>query len=127
LPISNERPIGRDRAKKQRASSSSVNSSSCFDILQKIQRDRAKFEEDFTAVNKDECDQMSLRYERKLAIQEQHLQIASRSALLQEKILMLHEKEREDRLMTMDLDKFSPWVCDDYINQQKLIAAKSAE
>ncbi|PWZ56611.1 hypothetical protein Zm00014a_018588 [Zea mays] len=54
------RPIGRDRAKKQRSNNSS-SSSACFEMLQKIQLDRSRFEEDMKAASKYESEEMAVR------------------------------------------------------------------
>jgi hypothetical protein len=118
------RPIGRDRAKKQRSNNSS-SSSACFEMLQKIQLDRSRFEEDMKAASKYESEEMAVRYDRKLAIQEQHLKLVAESTMIQKEMLRFQQKEREDRVMTMDLDKVAPWVREYYINEQKAIAAKS--
>jgi hypothetical protein len=42
------RPMGRDRAKKARSTSTSINSTACMAMLQKFQEDRARFEEKAT-------------------------------------------------------------------------------
>jgi hypothetical protein len=71
------RPMGRDRAKKQRSSSNSSNSSSttCLLVLQKMQVDRTAYEERVEAASKDEVKGNASRAERKLSIIEQQIKI----------------------------------------------------
>ncbi|XP_025798694.1 uncharacterized protein LOC112878676 [Panicum hallii] len=117
------RPMGHDRAKRLRGSpgvGSSASSTACLDVLQKIQSDRAKYDERQEIASKDEAQEVAARYERKLSLVQEQVDI-------QRKMLELHEKERMDKIMFMDLDKVQPWVRDFYIREQKKIAGWNNE
>ncbi|PUZ65800.1 hypothetical protein GQ55_3G254300 [Panicum hallii var. hallii] len=117
------RPMGRDRAKRLRGSpgvGSSASSTACLEVLQKIQSDRAKYDERQKIASKDEAQEVAARYERKLSLVQEQVDI-------QRKMLELHEKERMDKIMFMDLDKVQPWVRDFYIREQKKIAGWNDE
>jgi hypothetical protein len=112
------RPMGRDRGKRLRGSpgvGSSASSSACLEVHQKIQEDRAKYDERQEIASKDEAQEVAARYEKKLSLVQEQVDI-------QRKMLELHEKERMDKIMFMDLDKVQPWVRDFYIREQKKIA-----
>ena len=123
--------MGRDSAKKLKSANSSASSTGCLEVLQKIHSDRAKCDERQEELVKDESKEIAERYERKLKIQEETMKIQSESVSIQKeqvsiqhRMLELQEKERTDRVMMADLDKFAPWVRDFYILEQKQIAAK---
>jgi hypothetical protein len=59
------------------------------------------------------------RAERKLAIQEEQL-------CVQQRMLAIQEEQQENRVMSMDLDKMTPWVKEFYMSKQKELAAKRA-
>jgi hypothetical protein len=122
------RPMGRDKAKRLHTSSSGASSSACLEVLQKIQCDRAQFEDKLEAQSKDESKEMAGRYEKKLALQQEAVNIQKclleKQVTLQERVLVLQKKEREDRVMGIDLDKMSPWARSYYLQQQKEIAEK---
>lgn len=120
LPPTIPRPIGRDRAKKQRSNSTSSNSNSsaCLEVLQKMHVDRAAHAERIEMAAKEESREIASRADRKLRMLERQMKI-------QEEMLQLQKDDREERVMNMDVDKLLPWVRDYYINKQKEIAAKS--
>jgi hypothetical protein len=118
LPARIERPMGRDKAKKQCSGTSSSSSSACLEVLQKLSMDQYAQAERAEEANK-------RRSERKLRIQEQQFELSKRSIVLQEKMIQLQEKDRTDCVMTLDVEKMTPWVREYYINQQKQIAAQS--
>ena len=74
------------------------------------------------------------RYERKLRLQEESInfqkdsmnfqELLTKQVSIQEKMLALQEKERVDKVMMADLDKFPSWVRDYYVIEQKEIAAR---
>jgi hypothetical protein len=113
------KPIGRDRAKKQRTSSDSSNSksSACLEVLQKMQVDRNAFDERVEAASKDEVQEIASRAERKLNLIEQQVKI-------QHEMLQMQKVEQERQFMAVDVDKMAPWVRDYYISMQKQISAK---
>ena len=119
------RPMGRDRAKKLRTSSSTGSSAACLEVLHKMQNDRTRFEERAEAQSKDE----SRIEERKLEVAEETMkmqkELLTKQVNLQERALVLQEKERVDRVMWSDLDKMSPWVRNFYLKEQKEIAARA--
>ncbi|XP_025822372.1 uncharacterized protein LOC112898218 [Panicum hallii] len=129
------RPMGRDSSKKLRAANSAASSTGCLEVLQKIHSDRAKYDARQEELVMDESREIAERYERKLKIQEETMKIHSESVSIQKELLSkqvaiqqqmleLQEKERTDRVMMADLEKFSPWVREFYIQEQKEIAAK---
>jgi hypothetical protein len=113
------RPMGRDRAKKQRSSSNSSNSSSttCLLVLQKMQVDRTAYEERVEAASKDEVKGNASRVDRKLSIIEQQIKI-------QQEMLQIQKVEQERQFMAMDVEKMAP-LHDYYITMQKQISAKT--
>ena len=44
---------------------------------------------------------------------------------IQQEMLQLQKEDREERVMSMDVDKMTPWVREYYINKQKKIFAMS--
>jgi hypothetical protein len=118
LPPKIAKPIGRDRAKKQRTSSDSSNSksSACLEVLQKMQVDRNAFDERVEAASKDEVQEIASRAERKLNLIEQ--------VKIQHEMLQMQKVEQERQFMAVDVDKMAPWVRDYYISMQKQISAK---
>jgi hypothetical protein len=129
------RPMGRDSAKRLRSANSSASSTGCLEVLQKIRSDRAKYEERQEEHIKDESKEMVERYERKLRLQEESInfqkdsmnfqkELLTKQVSIQEKMLALQEKERVDKVMMADLDKFPSWVRDYYVIEQKEIAAR---
>jgi ABC-type cobalamin/Fe3+-siderophores transport system ATPase subunit len=60
---------------------------------------------------------ISARSERKLAIQEQQLR-------LQERLVTLQEEREENLVMSLDLDKMTPWAKDFYLMKQKEIVTR---
>jgi hypothetical protein len=125
LPARIERPMGRDKAKKQCSGTSSSSSSACLEVLQKLSMDQYAQAERAEEANKREAMDFASRSERKLRIQEQQFELSKRSIVLQEKMIQLQEKDRTDCVMTLDVEKMTPWVREYYINQQKQIAAQS--
>jgi len=128
------RPMGRDTAKRLRSANSSASSTGCLEVLQKIHSDRAKYEKRQEEHIKDESKEMVERYERKLRLQEESInfqdsmnfqkELLTKQVSIQEKMLALQEKERVDKVMMADLDKFPSWVRDYYVIEQKEIAAR---
>jgi hypothetical protein len=55
---------------------------------------------------------IAVRDERKLAIQEEQLRV-------QQRMLAIQEKQQENLVMSMDLDKMTPWVKEFYMSSQK--------
>jgi hypothetical protein len=82
--------MGRDRAKKQQSSSNSSNSNSttCLEVLQKMQVDQNAFDERVEATSKDEVTQIVSHGERKLNLMEQQLKI-------QQEMLQIQKVEQE--------------------------------
>jgi hypothetical protein len=75
------RPMGRDRAKRLRGSpgvGSSASFTACLEVLQKIQSDRAKYDERQEIASKDEAQEMAARYERKLSLVQEQVDIQGR-------------------------------------------------
>jgi len=124
LPPRIDRPNGRDKAKKARNSTSS-SSSACLEVLQKMSIDRSAYEERVQAASEEEAKEIASHSERKLAIQEEQLQIQKAQVEVQKEMLQLQKEDREERIMTMDVEKMQPWVRDYYINKQKKISAMS--
>jgi hypothetical protein len=112
--------MGRDRAKKQQSSSNSSNSNSttCLEVLQKMQVDQNAFDEKVEATSKDEVTQIVSHGERKLNLMEQQLKI-------QQEMLQIQKVDQERQFMAVDVDKMAPWVRDYYISMQKQISAKT--
>ena len=123
LPPRIDRPNGRDRAKKPRTSSTA--SSACLEVLQKMSMDRHAYEERVEAATKEEAKDIASRSDRKLALQEEHLQVQKAQVQIQRELLELQKEDREERVMSIDLEKLSPWVQEYYINKQKQISAMS--
>ncbi|KAG2592312.1 hypothetical protein PVAP13_5NG550600 [Panicum virgatum] len=123
LPPRIDRPNGRDRAKKPRTSSTA--SSACLEVLQKMPMDRNAYEVRVEAATKEEAKDIASRSDRKLALQEEQLQVQKDQVQIQRELLELQKADREERVMSMDLEKLSPWVQDYYINKQKQISAMS--
>jgi hypothetical protein len=119
LPPKISRPIGRDKAKKMRSSSTSSNSTACLEVLQSMRSDQQAHEERVEQATGATEDATAARSERKLAIQEQQL-------VLQERMLRVQEEREENLVMTIDLDKMTPWARDYYIMKQKEIVEKRA-
>jgi hypothetical protein len=59
----------------------------------------------------------AVRAERKLAIQEEQL-------CVQQRILAIQEDQQENLVMSMDLDKMTPWVREFYMSKQKELTTK---
>jgi len=109
-----ERPIGRDRAKKQRnAAPSSSSSSACLEVLQKMSMDRSAYEERQEEHSKD----LLSRADRKLVAQE-------RLAAAQERLAAAQEFEQEQSIMSIDVNKVVPWQREYYHNLQRRIIEK---
>ena len=123
LPPRIDRPNGRDRAKKPRTSSTA--SSACLEVLQKMSMDRNAYEVRVEAATKEEAKDIASRSDRKLALQEEQLQVQKDQVQIQRELLELQKEDREERVMSMDLEKLSPWVQEYYINKQKQISAMS--
>ena len=87
--------------------------------------DRSAYEERVQAASEEEAKVIASRSERKLAIQEEQLQIQKAQVEVQKEMLQLQKEDREERIMTMDVEKMQPWVRDYYINKQKKISAMS--
>jgi hypothetical protein len=92
LPAKIERPIGRDKAKKQ-CSSTSSSSSTCLEVLQKMSMDRVAYEERVEAATKEEARDITSCSDRKLALQEQQLQMQVTQVRLQQEMLQLQKEE----------------------------------
>jgi hypothetical protein len=75
LPPRMERPVGRDRAKKQRSNTQSSSSSACLEMLQKISMDQLAHAEHQETANNEEVKDVASRSDRKLALQEKMVQI----------------------------------------------------
>jgi hypothetical protein len=119
LPPKIARPMGRDRAKKQWSSSNSSNSSTtCLNVLQKMQVDRTAYEERVEVASKDEVKENVSRGDRKLNLVEQQIKI-------QQDMLQLQKVEQECQFIAVDGEKMAPWVWDYYISMQKHISAKT--
>ena len=119
------RPMGRDRAKKQRTTCSSSSSTAYLELLQQMQIERAKHEERVEAATIVESKEIASRSERKLALQEQTVQIQLKQVEIQQELMLMQKEDREERVMSMDLERVSPWVRDYYIRKQKKIAAQT--
>ena len=124
LPPRIARPVGRDKGKKARSSTAS-SSSACLEVLQKMSMDRNAYEERVEAATKEEAKDIASRSDRKLALQEEHLQVQKAQVQIQRELLELQKEDREERVMSIDLEKLSPWVQEYYINKQKQISAMS--
>ena len=123
LPPRIDRPNGRDRAKKPRTSSTA--SSTCLEVLQKMSMDSNAYEVRVEAATKEEAKDIASRSDRKLALQEEQLQVQKDQVQIQRELLELQKEDREERVMSIDLEKLSPWVQEYYINKQKQISAMS--
>ncbi|KAG2648294.1 hypothetical protein PVAP13_1NG038508 [Panicum virgatum] len=117
-------PVGRDKGKKARSSTAS-SSSACLEVLQKMSMDRSAYEERVEAASNKEAKDIASRSDRKLALQEEQLQIQKAQVQIQQEMLQLQKEDREERVMSMDVDKMTPWVREYYINKQKKISAMS--
>ncbi|KAG8082891.1 hypothetical protein GUJ93_ZPchr0014g47396 [Zizania palustris] len=122
------RPIGRDKAKRMRTcpAGSSSSSSAYIDVLQKIHEDRSKYDARVEAATIEEAQAIATRAERKLALQEKHVSIQEKQLEIATELLNLQKEDREDKVMSLDVEKMSPWVRDYYIRKQKEIAARAA-
>jgi hypothetical protein len=139
---------GRDKAKKL-CSSSASNSSACLEVLPKMQSDRQIYEQRVEEATSVAESAIACRGERKLAIQKENLRVqqmmqdkttdadlatvvrAERKLAIQEeqlcvqqRILAIQEDQQENLVMSMDLDKMTPWVREFYMSKQKELAAK---
>jgi hypothetical protein len=113
---SEERPMGRDMAKKlKRAASESASSTACLEVLQKMSNDRSAFEERQEELSRE----LVSRADRKLAAQE-------RLAAAQERLAAAQEFEQEQRIMSIDIDKVVAWQRGYYITLQQKIMQKHA-
>jgi hypothetical protein len=109
-----ERPMGRERAKKlKRAAFESASSTACLEVLQKMSNDRSAFEERQEELSRE----LVSRADRKLAAQE-------RLAAAQERLAAAQEFEQEQRIMSIDIDKVVPWQRDYYLTLQQKIMQK---
>ena len=109
LPPRIARPVGRDKAKKAHSSTTS-SSSACLEVLQKMSMDRSAYEERVEAASNKEAKDIASRSDRKLALQEEQLQIQKAQVQIQQEMLQLQKEDREERVMSMDVDKMTPWV-----------------
>ncbi|KAG2610251.1 hypothetical protein PVAP13_4KG177600 [Panicum virgatum] len=123
LPPRIDRPNGRDRAKKPLTSSTT--SLACLKVLQKMSMDRNAYEVRVKAATKEEAKDIASRSDRKLSLQEEQLQVQKDQVQIQRELHELQKADREERVMSIDLEKLSPWVQDYYINKQKQISAMS--
>ena len=87
--------------------------------------DRNAYEVRVEAATKEEAKDIASRFDRKLALQEEHLQVQKAQVQIQRELLELQKEDREERVMSIDLEKLSPWVQEYYINKQKQISAMS--
>lgn len=111
------RPMGRDRAKKARSTSTSSNSTACMALLEKFQEDRARFEE--KATKYEDLDAASTEEDRR-----DMKMYRDRKIQLSENMFKLHQLKRDDHIMNMDLDKVAPYARDYYVYMQKDILAR---
>jgi len=125
LPPRMDKPLGRDRAKKQRSGNASSQSSAYLEVLQKMSMDQRASQEWHEAANKEAYIEDATRAERKLQVQEEQLQISYRTLNIQERMLALQETAVEQKVMDMDTEKMAPWVRAYYVNLQKKISEKS--
>jgi hypothetical protein len=125
LPPRMEKPVGRDKAKKQRSGNASSQSSACLEVLQKMSMDQRDFEDRQEANSKQEGIEEAARAERKLQLQEEQLKVSKMNLSIQERMLALQETSVEQKVMDMDTEKMAPWVRAYYINLQKKISEKS--
>ncbi|KAG2659249.1 hypothetical protein PVAP13_1KG262015 [Panicum virgatum] len=109
LPPRIDRPNGRDNAKKARNSTSS-SSAACFEVLQKMSMDRSAYEEWVQTASEEEAKEIASRSERKLTIQEEQLQIQKAQVEVQKEMLQLQKEDREERIMTMGVEKMQSKV-----------------
>jgi hypothetical protein len=158
LPPRITRPMGSDLAKKM-CSSSASNSSTCLEVLQKMQSDRQIYEQRVEESTSAAESAIASRAERKLAIQEENLRVqqimqtdrqqledktsdadfanvvwAERKLAIQEehlrvqqRILVIQEEQQENLVMSMDLNKMTPWVREFYMSKQKELSTKRAK
>jgi hypothetical protein len=117
LPPKISRPIGRDKAKRMKTSNTASNSTAFLQVLQNMRSDRQAYEERVEQATDATEGAISARSERKLAIQEQQLR-------LQERLVTLQEEREENLVMSLDLDKMTPWAKDFYLMKQKEIVAR---
>lgn len=125
LPPKLDRPIGRDKAKKQRSDGVGSSSSACLEVLQKMSMDQRAFEDRQEAATKEEAVDNASRSDRKLALQEAQLEVTKAQLVIQQRALDMQQEDREERYMNIDIDKLQPWVREYYVNKQKMIAAMS--
>jgi hypothetical protein len=125
LPPKIARPTGRDHDKNMKSNISSSSFTACINVLQKLSMEHGAFEERQDATSREEATHMVVRSDRKLALQEEVIIIQKASLEIQQQMLKLQEEEREERVMTMDVNKMEPWVREYYINKQKKIASSS--
>jgi hypothetical protein len=121
-------PLEETRQKRLRTSpaGSSSSSSAYIDVLQKIHEDRSKYDARVEAATIEEAQAIATRAERKLALQEKHVSIQGKQLEIATELLNLQKEDREDKVMSLDVEKMSPWVRDYYIRKQKEIAARAA-
>ena len=84
--------------------------------------DRSAYEERVEAASNKEAKDIASRSDRKLALQEEQLQIQKVQVQIQQEMLQLQKEDREERVMSMDVNKMTPWVREYYINKQKISA-----
>jgi hypothetical protein len=95
-------------------------------VLQKIYEDRSKYDARVEAATIEEAQAIATRAERKLALQEKHLSIQEKQLEIATELLNLQKEDREDKVMSLDVEKMAPWVRNYYIRKQKGIAARAA-
>ena len=79
-------------------------------MLQKMSMDRSAYEEQVETASNEEAKDIASRSDRKLALQEEQLQIQKAYVQIQQEMLQLQKEDREERVMSMDVDKMTPWV-----------------
>jgi len=72
--------------------------------------DRSAYEERVQAASEEEAKEIASRSERKLAIQEEQLQIQKAQVEVQKEMLQLQKEDREERIMTMGVEKMQSKV-----------------
>jgi hypothetical protein len=120
LPPRMDRPVGRDKSKKQRSTSTTSSSSACLEVLQKMSTDRIAYEARLEAATEKEAREMASLSDRRLGVQEKQLQ-------LQQEMLQLQKQDREDRLMNMDLEVLQRMSTDRIAYEARLEAATEKE
>lgn len=119
LPPKMTKPLGWDRAKKQRSNVSSSASTQCLKVLHKMSLDHRAYEQKEELVERARSDKQleilerkevteAARSERQLQLLEKQTELQQKQTELQEMMRMNQQEDREERFMSVDFDKMLP-------------------